>query len=90
MLPCASAGSITSAICCAREANISAISASGESPEVDESAALPNLFPSHRPARFASFDHGMSGLAQDRRQLAHMRALAGSVEPFEGDELPAS
>jgi hypothetical protein len=44
MLPCASAGSITSAMCCAREPNISAISASGESPAVAESSNTLRIF----------------------------------------------
>ena len=90
MLPCASAGSITSAICCAREANISAISASGASPAVPESSSTLRIFSpvSVPPGSRVSTDL-VPRRAQHRRQLPHLRALAGSVEPFEGDEFPA-
>ncbi len=48
-----------------------------------------NFLAGCRPARLARFHDFMSGRAQNRRQLAHLRALAGSVQSFEGDEFSA-
>ena len=90
MLPAASAGSITSAICCAREANISAISASGDKPGGARiQQHLADFLSRRRSARLARLDDLVSRRAQRRRELPHLRALARSVEPFKCDEFPA-
>ncbi|MEY2395812.1 MAG: hypothetical protein QOF94_2157 [Acidobacteriaceae bacterium] len=48
-----------------------------------------NFFSGRCPTRLARFHHFMSGRTQRPRQLPQLRALAGPVQPFEGDELPA-
>src|SRR5580693_2106586 len=54
---------------------------------VEQDAA--NLLASRRSSGLARFYHLMPCRAQSGRQLAHLRALAGSVQPFERDEFPA-
>jgi len=54
---------------------------------VQQNAA--NLLARRRSAWFARFHHFMSGRAQRSRQLTHLRALAGAVQSFEGDEFSA-
>ena len=49
----------------------------------------PNLLARSRSSRLARFHHLMPRRAQSSRQLAHLRALAGSVQPFERNKFPA-
>src|ERR1700728_114447 len=50
---------------------------------------LANLLARQRPARLPGLNHFVSRRAHYGRQLAQLRALAGAVEPFEGNEFPA-
>src|SRR5579871_375629 len=49
-----------------------------------------DLLSRRRSARLSSLDNLMSRLTQHCRELAHLRALPRSVEPFKCDELSAS
>ena|ERR1700692_21059 len=55
---------------------------------VEENAT--NFFTGRGSSGLARFDYLISRCAQSRRKLPQLRALAGSVEPFEGDELSAT
>jgi hypothetical protein len=46
------------------------------------------FLPSRGPTRLTRFHHGQSLRAKYAGQLFHLRALAATVEPLEGDELP--
>ena len=73
--PRSRAGWITSAICCAREANINAISAIGDNPSVFESSnTLPDFLPRRRSSRLPRFHHLVS-----RRPAASPPAYAFCV-----------
>ena len=47
----------------------------------------PDFLPRRRSSRLAGFNHLVSGGAKRLRQFAHLRALPGSVETFEGNKI---
>ena len=50
---------------------------------------LPDLFSCRSSTGLTRLDYFMPCLAQRRRELPHLRALARPIEPFKRDELPA-